>query len=156
MKYSPHLTRFFTSLPPNKLAPILIEALNALGVKNKVKPPATVLVGGYDVRKEKFKGRIMFEGFEWKGVECSIVEMAREEVKGCSLTSCIELTPIPPRATRFRGGNFGKRLSRRHNYSLTYFAGGRIVPPIMIAQCGWTSVSTFNNSGTFLDWVCLS
>lgn len=95
MKYSPHLTRFFTSLPPNKLAPILIEALNALGVKNKVKPPATVLVGGYDVRKEKFKGRIMFEGFEWKGVECSIVEMAREEVKGCSLTSCIELTPIP-------------------------------------------------------------
>src|ERR1700749_3087423 len=82
MKYSPHLTRFFASLPPKKLAPLLIEALNALGVKNKVKSPAAVLVGGYDMRKEKFKGRVIFEGFEWKGVECSIVEMAREEVRG--------------------------------------------------------------------------
>jgi serine/threonine-protein kinase Chk1 len=84
MKYSPHLTRFFSSLPPNKLVPLLIEALNALGVKHKVKPPATVLVGGYDVRKEKFKGRIVLEGFEWRRVECSIVEMAREEVREMS------------------------------------------------------------------------
>jgi len=91
MKYSPHLTRFFASLPPNKLAPLLIEALNALNVKHKVKPPAVVLVGGYDVRKEKFKGRIMLEGFEWKGMECSIAEMAREEVRCCSPTSLIEL-----------------------------------------------------------------
>lgn len=37
----------------------------------------------------------MFEGFEWKGVECSLVEMAREEVGGSSPMSCVELTPIP-------------------------------------------------------------
>lgn len=84
MKYSPHLTRFFTSLPPNKLAPLLIEALNALGVKHKAKPPVAILVGGFDARKQKFKGRLMLEGFEWKGLECSIVEMAREEVRGMS------------------------------------------------------------------------
>lgn len=92
MKYSPHLTRFFASLPPKTLAPLLIEALSALGVKYKVKPPATVLVGGYDVRKEKFKGRVMLEGFKWKGVECSLVEMAREEVKEVLSKCCIELT----------------------------------------------------------------
>jgi len=89
MKYSPHLTRFFASLPPNKLAPLLIEALSALGVKYKVKLPTTVLVGGYDMRKEKFKGRVVLEGFKWKGVECSIVEMAREEVKERFSESCI-------------------------------------------------------------------
>ena len=113
MKYSPHLTRFFASLPPKILAPLLIEALSALGVKYKVKPPATVLVGGFDVRKEKFKGRVMLEGFEWKGVECSIVEMAREEVKEMYFESCTELTLIS-RETRFRGDNFGRRLLRLH------------------------------------------
>ena len=127
MKYSPHLTRFFTSLPPNKLAPLLIEALNAIGVKNKVKPSATVLVGGYDMRKEKFKGRVMFEGFEWKGVECSIVEMAREEVRGLFSGELHRANAYSSRAIRFHGDNFGKRLSRRHRYSLTYFAGSRIL-----------------------------
>jgi len=130
MKYSPHLTRFFASLPPKSLAPLLIEALSALGVKYKVKPPATVLVGGYDVRKEKFKGRVMLEGFEWKGVECSIVEMAREEVREMLSESCIELTLIS-RETRFRGDNFGGRLSRLHKWSLTCFVGGRVPPPVM-------------------------
>jgi serine/threonine-protein kinase CHEK1 len=81
MKYSPHLTRFFISLPPNELAPLLVEALNTLDVKHKVKPPAIVLVGGYDARKEKFKGRVTFEAFEWRGGKCSIVEMVREEVR---------------------------------------------------------------------------
>lgn len=113
MKYSPHLTRFFASLPPKNLAPLLIEVLSALGVKYKVKPPATVLVGGYDVRKEKFKGRVMLEGFKWKGVECSLVEMAREEVKEVLSKGYIELTLIS-REIRFRGGNFGRRLSRLH------------------------------------------
>lgn len=113
MKYSPHLTRFFASLPPKNLAPLLIEALSGLGVKYKVKPPATILVGGYDMRKEKFKGRVMLERFKWKGVECSIVEMAREEVKEMLSESCIELTLIS-RETRFRGDNFGRRLSKLH------------------------------------------
>lgn len=129
MKYSPHLTRFFASLPPKNLAPLLIEALSALGVKYKVKPPATVLVGGYDVRKEKFKGRVMLEGFKWKGVECSLVEMAREEVKEMLSRSCVELTLIS-REIQFRGGNFGRRLSRLHRWSLTCSAGDRMHPPV--------------------------
>jgi hypothetical protein len=136
MKYSPHLTRFFASLPPNKLAPLLIEALSALGVKHKVKPPVTVLVGGYDVRKEKFKGRVMLEGFEWKGVECSIVEMAREEVMETLFESCTELTPVS-RETRFRGGNFGRRPSRLHRWSPTCFAGCRILPRVMRVDCNF-------------------
>ena len=114
MKYSPHLTRFFTSLPPDDLAPILIEALNALGVKHKVKPPATVLVGGYDARKEKFKGRIMLEGFKWREVECSIAEMARQEARWIFSEELHRANASSLRAIRFRGGNFGGRLSRRH------------------------------------------
>lgn len=54
--------------------------MKVLGVKTKAKPPSVIVVGGYDARKERFKGKISLEQFAWKESQCCFVEMAREEV----------------------------------------------------------------------------
>jgi hypothetical protein len=42
-----------------------------------------IVLGGYDARKMRFKGRMSIEQFTWRENECCFVEMAREEVSVC-------------------------------------------------------------------------
>jgi hypothetical protein len=74
------LTRFFARLPAASLAPLLVQVLDGFGVKTKTKSPTLIILGGYDNRKEKYKGRIEIDRFIWKKQDCCFVEMAREEV----------------------------------------------------------------------------
>ncbi len=62
---------------------MLVQAVKSLNVKTREKPPSvvTLVVGGYDARKERFKGRISLEQFTWQNVNCCFVEMGREEVR---------------------------------------------------------------------------
>ena len=62
---------------------MILQALQVIGVKTKDKPSTLIALGGYDARKERFKGRISIEQFTWKERECCFVEMAREEASGC-------------------------------------------------------------------------
>jgi hypothetical protein len=68
------------SLPATGIFPLILQALQAIGVKTKDRAPTLIALGGYDARKERFKGRISIEQFIWKERECCFVEMAREEV----------------------------------------------------------------------------
>ncbi|KIM33560.1 hypothetical protein M408DRAFT_157007 [Serendipita vermifera MAFF 305830] len=79
LRHSPHLTRFFVSLSAAQLFPILLQTLQAIGARTKEKPPTTIVCGGYDARKMRFKGRISIEEFTWRDRNCCFVEMAREE-----------------------------------------------------------------------------
>lgn len=86
-RYSPHLTRFYASLPPTSLIPLLRTALSALHVKSEERqstneegePRMRLRIGGYDKRKVVFRGWVDAEGFERGGYEGSLVVMARDE-----------------------------------------------------------------------------
>ncbi|CCA68771.1 related to checkpoint kinase chk1 [Serendipita indica DSM 11827] len=79
IRHSPHLTRFFAVLPDSQLRALLIQALQSLGVKTREDPPSSIVLGGFDARKERFKGRLSIEKFVWRERDCCFVEMAREE-----------------------------------------------------------------------------
>ncbi|PVF94416.1 Pkinase-domain-containing protein [Serendipita vermifera] len=107
LRHSPHLTRFFASLPVNQLSTLLLQALQVLGVKTKEKPPNMIVIGGYDPRKERYKGRITMESFSWHERECCFVEMAREEGNPLSWRqvwrTLVESPLVEPHVMRRRG-----------------------------------------------------
>jgi len=87
-RYTPHLTRFYSSLPPTELMRLIHDALQALGVKCKPAEPSpsdssTLLlrlrVGGFDRRKEMFKGWVEVEDFVYRGQEGSFCVMQRDQ-----------------------------------------------------------------------------
>lgn len=70
-RYIPHLTRFFATVAPEELMQHVYTALSALPGKIKYQtrpavPPVAALarIGGYDARREVFKGFIEIEEFD--------------------------------------------------------------------------------------------
>ncbi|KAF9042380.1 CAMK/CAMKL/CHK1 protein kinase [Panaeolus papilionaceus] len=102
-RYMPHLTRFYANLGPSLLLPIIQEALEQLEVKTKYAgltrvylddPPADgeetvterryretlkLRIGGFDHRKQRFKGWVEIERYLREEVEYSFILMRRDE-----------------------------------------------------------------------------
>jgi len=64
------LTRFYASLAPPLLTPLIQEFLENYKLR----------IGGKDARKEKFKGWVEVENFTWNGVQGSLCLMKKDEV----------------------------------------------------------------------------
>ncbi|KAA1472368.1 CAMK/CAMKL/CHK1 protein kinase [Dentipellis sp. KUC8613] len=72
-RYNPALTRFYASVPPSKLLPLIGQALDTLGIKYKLGASSggngrdsgklVCRVGGVDNRKVMFKGWVEIEPF---------------------------------------------------------------------------------------------
>ncbi|KDN36029.1 hypothetical protein RSAG8_11115, partial [Rhizoctonia solani AG-8 WAC10335] len=88
-RYTPALTRFYASLPPDQFLPILVVALQGDGVKcaksdedsNSDHPGrVSFRIGGLDRRREQFRGTIELEPFRLadRGLDGSFVIMSRE------------------------------------------------------------------------------
>lgn len=102
-KYNAHLTRFYARLPPAPLLQAIEQSLLTLGVR--CKPPSNLpspeteewtnlkrvamKIGGYDRRKEMFKGYVEVESFSHGFLEGgSLVVMKRDQVSPlCFLSS---------------------------------------------------------------------
>ncbi|KAJ8507943.1 hypothetical protein ONZ45_g9744 [Pleurotus djamor] len=88
-RYTPHLTRFYATLGPTLLYPIIKESLQAMNVKCKdspqpePKPGETqkyrLRIGGFDARKVAFKGWVDVEIFEHNGSQYTFCLMQRDE-----------------------------------------------------------------------------
>ncbi|KZP04235.1 Pkinase-domain-containing protein [Athelia psychrophila] len=83
-RYTPHLTRFYASVPPEALIFLAKGSLEQLGVKCKMGPAMEggaqrLRVGGYDRRKVMFKGWVEIERFAYGGTEGSFCMMQRDE-----------------------------------------------------------------------------
>ncbi|KAL5483379.1 CHK1 [Sanghuangporus weigelae] len=85
-RYTPHLTRFYGDVPPERLMELVTAAVNDLGVKTKLAPTdqsqpdrLCLRVGGYDRRHELFKGWIEIEPFAYNGSEGSFCLMQRDQ-----------------------------------------------------------------------------
>ena len=83
------MTRFYASLAPPLLTPLIQEFLEKSNVQCKPLPPAAnergvevykLRIGGKDARKEKFKGWVEVEKFTWNGVQGSFCLMKEDEV----------------------------------------------------------------------------
>ena len=87
-RYTPHLTRFYAALGPSLLMSLIKESLESLHVKCKLAPSINdrgietlrLRVGGYDLRKEMFKGWVEVERFVYRTSEGSFCVMKRDEV----------------------------------------------------------------------------
>ncbi|KAJ7321709.1 kinase-like domain-containing protein [Mycena albidolilacea] len=83
-RYTPHLTRFYASLPPEHILPLTREALTSLGVTCKDAPPPAAAgalrlrIGGQDARKEVFRGWVEIEAFEYHGALGSFCVMQKD------------------------------------------------------------------------------
>ncbi|KIM47281.1 hypothetical protein M413DRAFT_23502 [Hebeloma cylindrosporum] len=87
-RYTPHLTRFYTSLGPSLIITLIKEALENEKVKCKDAPVIKndrgvelhkLRIGGWDMRKQMFKGWVDVEPFSYRGVEGSFCVMRRDE-----------------------------------------------------------------------------
>jgi len=87
-RYTPHLTRFYAALGPSLLMSLIKESLEVHHVKCKLAPPVVndrgmetlrLRVGGYDQRKEMFKGWVEVEKFVYRSSEGSFCVMKRDE-----------------------------------------------------------------------------
>ncbi|EIN05436.1 CAMK/CAMKL/CHK1 protein kinase [Punctularia strigosozonata HHB-11173 SS5] len=89
-RYTPHLTRFYSSLRPPQLMPLLHDAVIGIGLKCKVPSPkpgdpppdeAPLLkfrVGGYDRRHEVVKGWVEIEPFNYNDINGSFCVLRKE------------------------------------------------------------------------------
>lgn len=93
---------------------LVIEALEALGVKCKLKEGAVddatlrLRVGGFDRRKVMFKGWVELENFRYTGTEGSFCIMQRDDVRLLGNVLLEMLTHWIYRVTRFHGDNCGR------------------------------------------------
>ncbi|KAF8190055.1 kinase-like domain-containing protein [Pholiota molesta] len=87
-RYTPHLTRFYAALGPTLIIGLIHESLEALGVKCKPAPPIAdgpsgerhrLRIGGWDKRRQMFKGWVDVERFAYRGAEGSFCVMRRDE-----------------------------------------------------------------------------
>ena len=88
-RYTPHLTRFYSSLSPSLLISLIKEYLESQRVQCRSLPPPTsergtdvykLRVGGQDLRRERFKGWVEVEKFTWNGGDGSFCLMRKDEV----------------------------------------------------------------------------
>ncbi|KAG1730390.1 kinase-like domain-containing protein [Suillus paluster] len=85
-RYTPNLTRFYTSLGPGIMMQLIKESLSALGVKHKDGPTGEdeggevlrLRVGGYDKRRITFKGWVELENFRYAETDGSFCLMTRD------------------------------------------------------------------------------
>ncbi|KAG2134161.1 kinase-like domain-containing protein [Suillus bovinus] len=85
-RYTPNLTRFYTSLGPGIMMQLIKESLTALGVKHKDGPTGEdergeilrLRVGGYDKRNIAFKGWLELENFRYAETDGSFCLMTRD------------------------------------------------------------------------------
>lgn len=102
-RYTPHLTRFYASLPPHDLLTACDEVLRSFGCKTKLHPsnpprPSEDMsdsdktdteerisvkcrVGGLDARRVQFKGYVEVESFARNGYSGSFCVFRRDEVR---------------------------------------------------------------------------
>ena len=89
-RYNPVLTRFYSSLLPGILLPLITESLTDLRVKWKASDPKKdtdgvqrwkMRVGGFDKRKLIFKGTIELEEFETDDHKGTFCVMHRDQVR---------------------------------------------------------------------------
>ncbi|GBE84122.1 Serine/threonine-protein kinase CHK1 [Sparassis crispa] len=91
-RYTPHLTRFYSSLRRHDLQPLVTAALTVLGVKWKPPmeetdddgdgagvPMLSVRIGGFDKRKLMFKGWVLLEDFNYGEREGTFCVMQRDQ-----------------------------------------------------------------------------
>ncbi|KAK7677175.1 hypothetical protein QCA50_019884 [Cerrena zonata] len=89
-QYTPQLTRFYASVGPGILLPLIEEALTNLGVKYKpaehVKDKnnpnrglVQIRIGGYDQRKLMYKGYVKLENFTYKQYSGTFCLMHRDQ-----------------------------------------------------------------------------
>lgn len=94
-RYTPTLTRFYASLPPQELMQVIHASLLSLGVTCKLpgntdqsdQSSLRLRIGGYDTKKLMFKGWVEVESFTYRGHHGSFCMMQRDVV---SSLSCIE------------------------------------------------------------------
>ena len=95
-RYTPCLTRFYASLLPGILLPLITEALTELHVKWKMCEPKhepdgvtrwRMRIGGFDKRKLMFKGTLELEEFEYDDLRGSFCVMNREKVRRAVLSN---------------------------------------------------------------------
>jgi len=84
-RYTQQLTRFYASLGYTLVYPLIQESLEAMNVQCKSAPPGPepnaplrLRIGGYDQRKQQFKGWATVERFVHKGEEWSFCIMQRD------------------------------------------------------------------------------
>jgi serine/threonine-protein kinase CHEK1 len=85
MRYEKSLTRFYATMLPPLFSSLIEETLKALNVKVKGPTPdedghLRLRVGGYDRRRQQFKGWVRFEEFHRPGVDGTYCVMDRDEV----------------------------------------------------------------------------
>lgn len=89
-RYTPHLTRFYASLSPSLLISLIKEYLESQNVQCRSLPPTDnergievykLRVGGWDLRRERFKGWVEVEKFTWNAVDGSFCLMRKDEVR---------------------------------------------------------------------------
>ncbi|KAF6758989.1 CAMK/CAMKL/CHK1 protein kinase [Ephemerocybe angulata] len=82
-RYVPHLTRFYSFLAPPALLPLLQTALDALDAQalraQDDREKLKLRIGGYDKRKQMYKGWVEVEPFSKRGMEGSFIVMKRDE-----------------------------------------------------------------------------
>ncbi|KAG6827439.1 hypothetical protein H0H92_011794 [Tricholoma furcatifolium] len=88
-RYTPHLTRFYSSMGYTLLLPLIQESLEALNVKCKLpegqaesgsatKGELKLRIGGFDARRVMFKGWVVLEPFVYRGSVGSYCVMQRD------------------------------------------------------------------------------
>lgn len=85
-RYTPSLTRFYTSLGPGIMMQLIKESLTALGVKHKDGPTGEdergeilrLRVGGYDKRNTAFRGWVELENFRYAETDGCFCLMTRD------------------------------------------------------------------------------
>jgi len=119
-RYTPHLTRFYASLSPSLLAPLIQESLESFHVKCKAASPDgsnevryRLRVGGYDRRRVVFKGWVDIEPFSSHGHQGSFCVMRRDVVGHLFFGSCAirDQRSAHLRATQYHGASYGKHSS---------------------------------------------
>lgn len=85
-RYTPSLTRFYTSLGPGIMMQLIKESLTALDVKHRDGPTGEdergeilrLRIGGFDKRKIAFKGWVELENFRYAETDGSFCLMTRD------------------------------------------------------------------------------
>ncbi|KAJ7725700.1 kinase-like domain-containing protein [Mycena metata] len=109
-RYTPHLTRFYASLPPDQLMPLVQGGLSSLGVTCREAPPSSsalrLRIGGQDARKETFRGWVEVESFEYHGSHGSFCIMQKDSGNPISWRqlwrALIQCPPVEPHVLRKR------------------------------------------------------
>ncbi|KAJ7127342.1 kinase-like domain-containing protein [Mycena filopes] len=111
IRYTPHLTRFYASLPPDQLMPLIQSGLSSLAVTCRQAPPSSTAlrlrVGGQDARKETFRGWVEVEAFEYHGSHGSFCVMQKDSGNPISWRqlwrALIQCPVVEPHVLRKRG-----------------------------------------------------